>query len=306
MFGYVTIDKPELKVKEFYRYKSYYCGLCRTLKEEYGFRGRMTLSYDMAFLVLFLTSLYETPTKELQSHCPLHPVKKIPMLQNEISEYGAKMNILLVYFKCEDDWKDDKSLQGAAGMRLFRKKAETICREDKSLKGIAGMHLFRKKAKELCKEYKRQAQVIQKQLKVLAVYEEKQEETLDLAAGAFGKLMAELFVYKEDMWEQELRNFGFYLGKFIYIMDAYDDLEEDLKTGSYNPLKAVKKNSKDDNDYENTVQQILVMMMAEATAAFEKLPLLWDSEILRNILYSGVWAKYNKKEKQEKQERDGK
>lgn len=285
MFGYVTIDKPELKVKEFYRYKSYYCGLCRTLKEEYGFRGRMTLSYDMAFLVLFLTSLYEVPTKELQSHCPLHPVKKIPMLQNEISEYGAKMNILLVYFKCEDDWKDDKSL-----------------------KGIAGMHLFRKKAKELCKEYKRQAQVIQKQLKVLAVYEEKQEETLDLAAGAFGKLMAELFVYKEDMWEQELRNFGFYLGKFIYIMDAYDDLEEDLKTGSYNPLKAVKKNSKDDNDYENTVQQILVMMMAEATAAFEKLPLLWDSEILRNILYSGVWAKYNKKqkEKQEKQERDGK
>lgn len=285
MFGYVTIDKPELKVKEFYRYKSYYCGLCRTLKEEYGFRGRMTLSYDMAFLVLFLTSLYETPTKELQSHCPLHPVKKIPMLQNEISEYGAKMNILLVYFKCEDDWKDDKSL-----------------------KGIAGMHLFRKKAKELCKEYKRQAQVIQKQLKVLEVYEEKQEETLDLAAGAFGKLMAELFVYKEDMWEQELRNFGFYLGKFIYIMDAYDDLEEDLKTGSYNPLKAVKKNSKDDNDYENTVQQILVMMMAEATAAFEKLPLLWDSEILRNILYSGVWAKYNKKqkEKQEKQERDGK
>ena len=285
MFGYVTIDKPELKVKEFYRYKSYYCGLCRTLKEEYGFRGRMTLSYDMAFLVLFLTSLYETPTKELQSHCPLHPVKKIPMLQNEISEYGAKMNILLVYFKCEDDWKDDKSL-----------------------KGIAGMHLFRKKAKELCKEYKRQAQVIQKQLKVLAVYEEKQEETIDLAAGAFGKLMAELFVYKEDMWEQELRNFGFYLGKFIYIMDAYDDLEEDLKTGSYNPLKAVKKNSKDDNDYENTVQQILVMMMAEATAAFEKLPLLWDSEILRNILYSGVWAKYNKKqkEKQEKQERDGK
>ena len=285
MFGYVTIDKPELKVKEFYRYKSYYCGLCRTLKEEYGFRGRMTLSYDMAFLVLFLTSLYEVPTKELQSHCPLHPVKKIPMLQNEISEYGAKMNILLVYFKCEDDWKDDKSL-----------------------KGITGMRLFRKKAKELCREYKRQSHVIQKQLKVLAAYEEQQEENLDLVAGAFGTLMAELFVYKKDMWEKELRNFGFYLGKFIYIMDAYDDLEEDLKTGSYNPLKAVKKNSKDDNDYENTVQQILVMMMAEATAAFEKLPLLWDSEILRNILYSGVWAKYNKKqkEKQEKQERDGK
>lgn len=285
MFGYVTIDKPELKVKEFYRYKSYYCGLCRTLKEEYGFRGRMTLSYDMAFLVLFLTSLYETPTKELQSHCPLHPVKKIPMLQNEISEYGAKMNILLVYFKCEDDWKDDKSL-----------------------KGIAGMHLFRKKAKELCKEYKRQAQVIQKQLKVLAAYEEKQEENLDLAAGAFGKLMAELFVYKEDMWEQELRNFGFYLGKFIYIMDAYDDLPKDLKTNSYNPLKAVSRKCRNRETYEETIRQVLVMMMAEATAAFEKLPCLKEAEILRNILYSGVWAKYNKiqKERQEKEESHGK
>lgn len=285
MFGYVTIDKPELKVKEFYRYKSYYCGLCRTLKEEYGFRGRMTLSYDMAFLVLFLTSLYEVSTEQIESHCPLHPVKKIPMLRNEISEYGAKMNILLTYFKFEDDWKDDKSL-----------------------KGITGMRLFRSKAKKLCKEYKRQAHAIQKQLKILASYEEKNEENIDFVAGAFGNLMAELFVYKEDMWEEELRNFGFYLGKFIYIMDAYDDLEEDLKTGSYNPLKAVKRKCEDDEKYENTVHQILLMMMAEATGAFERLPMLWDSEILRNILYSGVWAKYNKKQKerQEKQEKHGK
>lgn len=79
MFGYVRIDKPELKVKEFYRYKAYYCGLCHTLKEEYGVRGRMTLTYDMTFLVLFLNSLYETETKERKMHCPLHPVKKIPI-----------------------------------------------------------------------------------------------------------------------------------------------------------------------------------------------------------------------------------
>ena len=142
MFGYVMIDKPELKVKEFYRYKAYYCGLCRELKEEYGFRGRMTLTYDMTFLVMFLTSLYESETREVASHCPLHPVKKIPMLQNEITEYGAKMNILLTYFKFEDDRKDDNSLAGAAGMRLFRKKAELISRE-----------------------YKRQAHAIQKQLR---------------------------------------------------------------------------------------------------------------------------------------------
>ena len=65
MFGYVTVDKPELKVREFYRYKGYYCGLCRSLNEEYGLRGRMTLTYDMTFLVLLLTSLYECKIEEI-------------------------------------------------------------------------------------------------------------------------------------------------------------------------------------------------------------------------------------------------
>lgn len=279
------IDKPELKVKEFYRYKAYYCGLCHKLKEEYGFRGRMTLTYDMTFLVMFLTSLYETAPKEFASRCPVHPVKKIPILENELTEYGAKMNILLTYFKFEDDWKDDKSLTGAAGMRLFRKKAEKICHE-----------------------YRRQAKVIQKQLKVLAAYEEAGEENLDLVAGAFGTLMEELFVWRQDMWEEELRKFGFYLGKFIYIMDAYDDLPKDIKSNSYNPLKAVQEKCSDRETYEQTIRQVLLMMMAEATAAFEKLPCLEEAEIIRNILYSGVWAKYNKiqKERQEKEENHGK
>ena len=129
MFGYIMTDKPELKVKEFYRYKGYYCGLCQALRKEYGFRGRMTLTYDMTFLVLFLTSLYEADTRELQLHCPVHPVKKIPMLQNELSAYGAKMNILLTYFKFEDDWKDDKSLPGLAGSTLLNRKVRNIIRQ---------------------------------------------------------------------------------------------------------------------------------------------------------------------------------
>lgn len=279
------IDKPELKVKEFYRYKAYYCGLCRKLKEEYGFRGRMTLTYDMTFLIIFLSSLYEADNREFQSHCPLHPVKKIPMLQNDISEYGAKMNILLTYFKFEDDWKDDRSLPG-----------------------IAGIHLFRKKAAQICKEYPRQASVIKKQLRQLAVYEEQKLMDIDIVSGAFGALMEDLFVIREDYWEETLRKFGFYLGKFIYIMDAYDDLSKDRETGAYNPLSVTRKKCRSEEEYEQEVRRMLIMMMGEATGAFEKLPCLQDAELLRNILYSGVWAKYNKiqKERQENQENHGK
>ena len=82
MFGYVMIDKPELTVKDYYKYKAYYCGLCRMLKEKYGFLGQMTLTYDMTFAIVLLTSLYESDTALSKHHCIVHPVQKHEMLQN--------------------------------------------------------------------------------------------------------------------------------------------------------------------------------------------------------------------------------
>ena len=83
---------------------------------------------------------------------------------------------------------------------------------------------------------------------------------------------------------------GFFLGKFIYLMDAYEDLPEDLKKGRYNPLRRIYR----EPDYEERIKQILCMMIAESTAEFERLPCLVDVDILRNILYDGVWSRYNK------------
>ena len=97
MFGYVTICEPELKVKDLKKYKAYYCGLCRSLKEDYGFMGQMTLTYDMTFAVILLSSLYETETETQMHRCKVHPVKKQKMLRNEITSYAAAMNVLLAY-----------------------------------------------------------------------------------------------------------------------------------------------------------------------------------------------------------------
>jgi len=110
--------------------------------------------------------------------------------------------------------------------------------------------------------------------------------------------MEELLVYRKDMWEEPLRKIGFFLGKFIYIMDAYEDLEKDLKDGNYNPLKALHEQP----DYEERCAQILNMMMAECSAAFERLPCLKGADILRNILYAGVWNRYNKIQKERKRD----
>lgn len=267
MFGYVTVCEPELKVKDLKKYRAYYCGLCRTLKEDYGFMGQMTLTYDMTFAVILLSSLYETTTKHEEHRCKVHPAKRQHMLQNEITSYAAAMNVLLAYYHMEDDWQDDRKVSS-----LMTKS------------------LIQGKAKKTIEKYPRQSEIIRKSLKELGECEHENSMDIDRAAGCFGRLMAELFVWKEDIWEKTLRKMGFYLGKFTYLMDAYEDLPEDRKKNRYNPLKELAKRP----DYEAQMEQILRMMIAESTVRFEQLPCLVDVDILRNILYDGVWNHYNK------------
>lgn len=267
MFGYITVCEPELKVKDLKKYRAYYCGLCSTLKEDYGFMGQMTLTYDMTFAVILLSSLYETTTKHEEHRCKVHPAKRQHMLQNEITSYAAAMNVLLAYYHMEDDWQDDRKVSS-----LMTKS------------------LIQGKAKKIIEKYPRQSEIIRKSLKELGECEHENSMDIDRAAGCFGRLMAELFVWKEDIWEKTLRKMGFYLGKFIYLMDAYEDLPEDRKKNRYNPLKELAKRP----DYEAQMEQILRMMIAESTVRFEQLPCLVDVDILRNILYDGVWNHYNK------------
>lgn len=266
MFGYVNIYKPELKMKDFYKYKAYYCGLCKTLKDKYGSFGQMTLTYDMTFLIILLTSLYESNTEHEIHRCIVHPVKKHDTLCNEITDYAADMNIVLSYYHLLDNWQDDRSIAGFTGTKLLNKKFKMICNK-----------------------YPRQCQAISNSLNLLKECEQNNDQNIDLVSRCFGELMSELFIYKQDMWEPTLKKFGFFLGKYIYIIDAYEDLEEDIKKGRYNPLKSAFQK----DTYETECKNILNIMIAECTGEFEKLPCLLDGDILRNILYEGVWTKFN-------------
>jgi hypothetical protein len=114
------------------------------------------------------------------------------------------------------------------------------------------------------------------------------ETDIDVMAGKFGEVMAQIVVCKEDEWSDNLRRFGFFLGKFIYLLDAYEDVEEDIRKGTYNPLKKIYHNP----DFEEECRMILTMMMSECCKEFELLPILENVEILRNVLYSGVWCRY--------------
>jgi len=276
MFGYVTVNKKELKIKDWERYHAYYCGLCHALGEVAGLKGRVTVSYDMTFLAILLDDLYDFEKQEGKRRCVTHPVKQHDFVLSEASIYAAKMNLLLCYDNLLDDWKDDKNPGAAAGAALLKKARKSIVQE-----------------------YPRQAEAVRVYLEKLHVCEAEQEPNLDVAAGLTGEMLGELFCYKEDEWRNELYHTGFYLGKFIYLMDAFEDMEKDTKKGSYNPFLLQEESKR-----EAIAEQSLNMMAAGAAESFERLPLVENVEILRNILYAGIWGKYEmikaKREKEEK------
>ena len=269
MFGYVITNKPELKIREFARYKGIYCGLCQKLKERYGRTGQLTLTYDMTFLILILSSLYEPKEEKKQKRCLVHPAKKQWMITNEITDYAADMNLLLSYFHFVDDLEDEKKLSGGAGKMVYGRRAQKIQ-----------------------KKYPKKAKVIREQLEQLRTLEQKNVTEPDEISRPFGELMAELFCYREDAFLPILSRFGFFLGKYIYLLDAYMDLEEDEKKGSFNPFFQQNEQA----DFPKKIQDILEGTMRAAIVEFEKLPLEQDIAILRNILYEGVKIAYLKKQ----------
>lgn len=265
MFGYIIINKDEMKFKEFEVYHSYYCGLCQKLKEKYGRIGQMSLSYDMTFLLMLLTGLYEPENHETLCRCAAHPLEKHVTRTNLFTDYIADMNVLFTCYKCYDDWEDEKKLSRLLYGRLLEGKS-----------------------KNLKKLYADKIRSVTLAMKDIADAEKAGDKDIDAMAGLFGRVMALIVACRDDEWSDTLKRFGFYLGKFIYLIDAYEDVEEDIRKGTYNPLK--KKY--EEPDFEEDCRTILMMMMSECCKEFELLPILENVEILRNILYSGVWSRY--------------
>ena len=126
MFGYTTVNKPEMKFREYDLYHSYYCGLCAVLKKKYGFTGEFTLSYDGAFLCTLLCDLYDMHDEISSRKCAVHPGVKHVIRTNSATDYAADMNVLMAMFKCRDDWNDDRKLSAKMLAGLLEGKTKKI------------------------------------------------------------------------------------------------------------------------------------------------------------------------------------
>ena len=270
MFGYLTADRAHLTPEEDARYRAAYCGLCRDLRSRWGSLSGLTLNYDQCFLILLLQSLYEAEEHGGNETCIAHPVKSHAWWQSKYTDYGADMNIALSYLKLRDDWEDDGNLAALAGSAALKQAYEKIS-----------------------KQYPRQCIAMDRSIQKLSEIERENREEADAAAETFAIMMAEVFVYSEDRWSDTLRKLGAALGRFLYIMDACMDLDEDTIRGHYNPFRrfyGLKDNG-------SRFYDILRMLLGECLFYFDKLPLVTDTGILKNILCYGLWTQFDKKYK---------
>jgi hypothetical protein len=266
MFGYVRVQAGSLPEAARGRYQAYYCGLCRALKARHGQLSRLTLSFDLTFVYILLCALYEPELTDGQARCPAHPLKPRPFRLADPAGYVADMNALLFYHKARDNWADERSIPARLGMAALEKAVARIRAA-----------------------YPAKCAVIEGCLQEINALEKADLRAVDTPANLTGRLLGEVFIWKEDFFSPALRAMGEALGRFIYTMDAWEDLPDDLRRGRYNPLTALK----DAPDYDELMDDALRLMMGECAAAFEALPLTDETDILRNVLYAGVWQQYS-------------
>ncbi len=275
MFGYVKTYTPELKTKEYEFYKSVYCGLCRSMGKCTGCLSSLALNYDFVFLALVRLALTEEEYQIDKKRCAVHPIEKRNIMrQNDTLAYCAKASALLTYSKLKDDTKDKKGLR-----RIFPYLTLPFARRAMS-------------AAELPTLQNR----IESGLSALADIELSGRASVDTPAHIFGEILAEVFAYgigqaDTDTNRRIAREIGYHTGRWIYAIDAVDDIESDAKSGNYNPFLLLYDKITDERK-----EDIASALTLELTGIEKALDLI-DSDrcsgildILRNILYMGMPA----------------
>ena len=277
MFGYVTPYKMELKIKDYEMFKAYYCGLCISIKNNFSNLCRMSLNYDMTFLGILLDSLECSKHKYVVTKCIAHPMKKKPkVIDNKALDYAAFCNVALVYYKLLDDYNDDNSLNKKF-ISMYIKKFINKSKEDLSPLLVN----------------------TEENIKKLSSLEKSQDIiSIDELSDPFASLTAFIisYYYKNEDFYDNLYNLGYNLGRWIYIIDAYDDLKEDMEKHKFNAIN--KAFNTENLSYEDLIAQQVnriefnLLMSANTTVeALNKLPINKNEDLLFNILQLGLMNK---------------
>ncbi len=275
MFGYVRLYKPDIKMGEYEQYQGIYCTLCRRLGKHYGLSARMTLSYDMAFLALLHMALEEASPGFCPGRCSFNPTKKCLRCTNTTAtDLAADVGTLLSYYKLRDTLADEGFFKRLGACLLLplmaHHRRRAVKRQPETDRRIAAMMAAQTAA------------------------EAEHTPSLDRAAEPFAILLGQLAESLSPDEKQRiiLQRFGYCLGRWIYLMDAAEDLPEDLAKGRFNPFVTAKGLCQGDTVAVRQTQQealpALNACLAECIAAYNLLEIRRFDGIIRNILEQGM------------------
>ena len=274
MFGYVKINREELRIREYEYYRAAYCGLCRSMGKCTGQCSRLTLSYDISFLSQVRMALCDVRPQFKKCRCLLHPLKPRMMMEpNAELSYAADVSALLAYEKCRDD-KADAGFFGRIGAALR----------------CLLLHRAYRRAR---RRHQALADTLRAQLAKLSQLEAERRRSVDEPAAVFGEILAALFAAELPEEQARIaRVIGNKIGKFIYIVDAIDDMARDEKSNNYNPVLLLYGKRPEASE-QQMLYDALIVCLDDAAAAFD---LIGESEnsprraVLENILYLGMPA----------------
>ena len=272
MFGYLQIQKSELLVREYEAYKAVYCGLCKQMGKDYSFLARLSLSYDCTFYAMLLMSLSRSCSGFDKGRCEFNPLKRCSYAhcENESYSKAAALSMISVYYKLIDDLEDSKFFK-----RLFVRMIKPFFSH------------WRKKAAERFPETESKvAEMMQAQREV----EHGGSKSLDAAAHPTAQMLADVLAEegKNDAEIRILREFGYQVGRWIYLIDAADDYEDDNKSGCFNPFLNIET-----DDMKTAVNNTLNQCLARAYDAFQLLDIIDFKGIFNNMLLYGFPSKQN-------------
>lgn len=264
MFGYVTVYKPELKIKEYEAYKGVYCTLCKEMGKEYGLLSRFLLSYDGAFYVLYKLGLSDENVTAKNSRCTFNPCKKCMKItcESDVYKLAGTITVILAYFKLKDNLNDSNSVKKVI---LYLLLPYFSLLKRKAIKKHPDIYHKIKKGMEHQFEIEKTTDVLP-----------------DKAAHSSADMLGWLFAYNEgDNTKESAYNFGYHLGRIVYFLDAFDDFQEDLKNGSFNPF------SNSENLIDEATKSIN-MSVGVLTQIYNEQKKNQFSPITENIIYDGL------------------
>lgn len=269
MFGYVRTDTPYLYIKDDTLYRGVYCGVCKGIAEVCGQTARMGLSYDVAFLSAILHNIAGVDVVLEKQHCLTHCVRSRMMANvDELTRRLGALNTALVYYKLTDDIADgDKG----RGKRLW----------------------FRKGLARAEKKYPEIVRIVRENLTEQAKTEQAQTDSLDRAADATARIMAEFSDYALEKAATPTTNRLFYtLGKWIYLIDALDDYDKDKAKGAYNPFVlaygAESRCALLHGEHGDEVRYVFHAMFFDIRECLSEIDFHFNRDLSDNILLRGL------------------